>query len=82
MAGTLVAAMLFSGGCESQRDGLDESVVAKHRTRPIMPQEAQRRSFLTRNKLAGRVTLIEFGLIGCPLSNKGLDEMIATPWWA
>jgi len=32
--------------------------------------------FLQRYKLKGRVTLVEFGLIGCELSDKGLKEMI------
>ena len=31
--------------------------------------------FLSANKLLGGVTLIEFGLIGCELSEQGLTEM-------
>jgi len=33
-------------------------------------------SFLNENKLEGRVVLVEFGTIGCELSNSGLDAMI------
>jgi hypothetical protein len=33
-------------------------------------------SFLKDNKLEGRIVLVEFGTIGCELSNSGLDAMI------
>jgi len=33
--------------------------------------------FLSETKLEGKATLIEFGLVGCELSEKGLDAMIA-----
>jgi hypothetical protein len=33
-------------------------------------------SFLKENKLEGQVVLVEFGTIGCELSNSGLDAMI------
>jgi hypothetical protein len=37
--------------------------------------QALRDSFLEQHKLKGKVSLVEFGAIGCKLSEKGLEEM-------
>jgi len=39
-------------------------------------QEKLRGEFLARHKLAGRVVLVEFGLVGCELSEQGLERMV------
>ena len=37
--------------------------------------QAMRASFLAEHELTGRVALVEFGTLGCKLSEQGLDEM-------
>jgi thiol-disulfide isomerase/thioredoxin len=38
-------------------------------------EELKQAEFLKSQKLDGQVAFIEFGIVGCPLSEKGLDEM-------
>ena len=69
------AALLSSAlvGCPSKTgqgpDSTDREAAEK-------TNEAIRARFLADNKLQRRVVLIEFGLIGCVASDKGLDRMI------
>jgi len=61
----LAAVLLFMAACGSR----PPSAVSATGGGPIA-------SFLKDNKLDGRIVLVEFGTIGCELSNSGLDAMI------
>ncbi|HDY64612.1 MAG TPA: redoxin domain-containing protein [Phycisphaerae bacterium] len=60
---------LFTG-CESKEDPPMDAMPATTAGKALKDQ------FLSENKLQGRIVLIEFGIIGCELSEKGLDAMI------
>jgi len=64
-AAILLAVAAVCTGCSSSPDASDQTA-----------EQRIRASFLKDHKLEGKPVLIEFGLVGCDLSDKGLDEMI------
>lgn len=66
--------VLLSGcksGADRQGEGAGVSAAARS------PKELALAGFLKAMKLEGRPVLIEFGLVGCKLSEEGLDGMLA-----
>jgi len=76
----LAAVMVFSllcAGCKPKEAGSPgQGKTPNEDKRNLMAGEFVRAQFLKQQGLAGRIALIEFGLIGCELSGRGLDEMI------
>jgi len=77
----LLVAVLLTSGCgsdppsaEPARPGAEAK--AEKAPAPAPPAADTPAKFLRQHKLAGRVTLIEFGRVGCGNSDKGLDRMI------
>jgi len=64
-AAVLTASLLLLAACGSK----PSSAVPASGVGPVA-------SFLKDNKLEGQVVLVEFGTIGCELSNSGLDAMV------
>jgi len=61
----LLALMILCAGCSPPEETDSRS-----------PEERIRAAFLKDHKLEGKPALIEFGIVGCELSDKGLDDMI------
>ncbi|MGB2822242.1 MAG: hypothetical protein WBF17_14755 [Phycisphaerae bacterium] len=72
-----VAAVLMSAVCVSgcRRAAQSPPPQARSAQEQAAADAALRAGFLQRYGLKGRVALIEFGLLGCELSEKGLEEM-------
>lgn len=74
LAAGLIA--IAAAGCRGKPPTTQSSDMVEQPAAKGPSAEALRTEFLQRYKLKGRVALVEFGLIGCQLSEKGLDEMV------
>lgn len=67
---TALATSVLAAGCSDPPDKTSSPG-------PSRPgDEAAQRAFLTEHGLGGKIVLMEFGLVGCELSEQGLGEML------